>query len=365
MGRFDRQEPSSDRDTNFDAVAQKLRSTVESRVRGVVEAAVARGLAIEERARVNARKIEEESDRKSREMLAESLDAASETVDLLLRQADGVLRATESLHGELGRLIESFRSEVEPLRENLKATKEKLAGPAAEPEAEPPPVPDQQDMVTAEPAPVTQEQAPVTEEQEPAAEEQETVTAEQQPVAEAPEPVLHEQPPVAVEEPPAEVHVAAVPPQAPEPDDASREKVRRQLIRLQESGKRRADVALYLARSEGGEYDDMLDEIFGPEPPAEPEREEPAPAAEESIAPEPAEEPDAAPPPPVTPSAAPGDDRGREMVRRQLTRLRESGKRRADVEEYLVRFKRSDYKDLIDEVFEPQPSESAERLPSP
>src|SRR5690348_11757629 len=290
MGRFDRQEPSSDREKNFDAVAQKLRSTVEGRVRGVVEAAVARGLAIEERARINARKIEEESDRKSREMLAGSLDAASETVDLLLRQADGVLRATESMHVELGRLIESFRSEVEPLRENLRATKDMLAGTAGAP--------------------------PPETEEEPGAEQQ----------------------PVADEEPVTEAQ-APVEPSPPErPDDGSRDKVRRQLIRLHESGKRRADVARYLARFESSDYEDMLDEIFGPEPPPAPEseikpprpdpvaaEEQPAaPAAEAAIEPEPAtdaeapeepapaEEPDAATPSAVSPSAAPGDDRGRE-----------------------------------------------------
>src|SRR4029078_11299844 len=109
MGRFDRQEPSSDKEKNFDAVAQKLRSTVEGRVRGVVEAAVARGLAIEERGGINARKIEEESDRKSREMLAGSLDAASETVDLLLRQADRVPRATEAMRLGLVSRVDAVR----------------------------------------------------------------------------------------------------------------------------------------------------------------------------------------------------------------------------------------------------------------
>jgi len=191
-----------------------------------------------------------------------------------------------------------------------------------------------------------------------------------------------EQQPVAEEEPVTEAQAPVEPSPPEKPDDGSRDKVRRQLIRLHESGKRRADVARYLARFESSDYEDMLDEIFGPEPPPAPEpeikplRPEPVAAEEQPVAPEPAtdeapgepapaEEPDAAAPPGVSPSAAPGDDRGREMVRRQLSRLRESGKRRDEVEDYLVRFKRSDYKDLIDEVFEPQqPSEHPERLPS-
>jgi hypothetical protein len=99
MGRFDPSEtPSKSNSEGLGSGAEKLRSTVERQVRDVVEEAMARALTIEDRALSSA-----------------------------MHSVDAMREATETLEGELTKVIASFRDEIEALGAELKTAKKDLA----------------------------------------------------------------------------------------------------------------------------------------------------------------------------------------------------------------------------------------------
>src|SRR4051794_23684473 len=109
MGRFDHDEDSSEAtDEAVGAAARNLRSTIEQRVREVVEDATARAAAIEDRALARANQLEREAQSRAGDALETSIGRAEE-----------VLVATETLQAELGKVVASFREEIEALAAGL------------------------------------------------------------------------------------------------------------------------------------------------------------------------------------------------------------------------------------------------------
>ena len=246
MGRFDREENAPKMNSeDFGSVTEKLRSTVESQVREVVEEAMARALAIEDRALAKASEVEQESRRKAGEVLKESQDRASVVLDSAMDRARAMREATETLETELGKVIASFRDEIDKLTSELSNAKDDLAAPpVAAPTADPsdlespPPTPETIPL----PGPPEQPVTPAEPELPPAASE---------PPA-TPAPVSDPSPP------------SASPPSG---DDRGREAVRQQLIRLRDTGEPREAAEHYLSRFKTGDYGELLDEVFPAEEP--------------------------------------------------------------------------------------------------
>ena len=75
---------------------EKLRSTLERHVHDVVEEAMTRATAIEERANAKAAEIEREAHRKAADVLEDSRRQASDTLQSSIDRTDGVLGAIET-----------------------------------------------------------------------------------------------------------------------------------------------------------------------------------------------------------------------------------------------------------------------------
>jgi hypothetical protein len=345
VGRFDRDK------TNTDGVSapagratQRLRSTLERYAHEVVEGATARAAAIEERALVKATEIERQSQRKADEVLQESRQKASDVLERATHRAEGMLHATETLQGELVKVIASFREEIELLASELKSARGNFT--PAEPTLEPTPEPTPEPMPELTPEPMP-ELIP-----EPAPE----LIPEP-----APEPMPADQ-----EESPAETPHALEPEPAPEP--------------LAPPEPPAEEQQLTAETVEAVEPEPPELEPPAPEPPARPEpTEPPAPQWEQIASQDPqdgrgsveqservqspeasgevAEEPEVSAPSddaPVMPDA-PGLDRLASIkIRQQLVRLKESGKPRADAERYLERFHNNrEYAVVLDEIYGP------------
>jgi hypothetical protein len=259
MGRFDRDQDSPKTNSeDFGSVTEKLRSTVESQVREVVEEAMARALAIEDRALAKASEVEQESHRKAGEVLKESQDRASVVLDSAISRARAMREATETLETELGKVIASFRDEIDNLTLELSTAKDDLAAPPAAPPVEPP------------------VEAPVAEPVSEAPNLESSPTATEAPLPEPPEqpgpPIEPELPPAASEPPPSPEFAPVPTPAAsnsstPPGSDRAREAVRQQLLRLRETGEPREAAEHYLTRFKNVDYGELLDEIYGSEEP--------------------------------------------------------------------------------------------------
>jgi hypothetical protein len=272
MGRFDRDVTNSEQENAPSASAtEKLRVSVEGQVRAVVDEAMARAVAIEDRALAKASQMEQETQQKANdvlketelranEVLKESQGRAGEVLSGAIQRTDGILQATDTLEIELGKVIASFKEEIEFLRSELQTAKADLSAPprSATPEPEP--------AIQAEPP------APKPAPAEPLA------AAAPQPDSEATSPAEGEQAgapvPTGQETPPGRPSSPATPnPEAHAGDERSREMIRQQLIRLSEAGKPREDAERYLGRfKQSGDYKGMLDEIYASEEPSTPKR---------------------------------------------------------------------------------------------
>jgi hypothetical protein len=230
MGRFDRDNPESEQ-AQVAAATEKLRSTVEGQVRQVVEEAMARAFAIEDRALSKANEMQIESQRR-----------ASDALEASIGRAEGMLEAIETLQTELVKVIVSFKDEMEALRSELSDAKEGLSPEQIEEPAG--------SRIAIDPRP-PMEDVP----------------------APAPPPSFVPEPDSAVEPDehgdPTTTETPNPPPVAPsnpvlDADNGSREAIRHQLTRLRDAGKPREDAERYLVRfKQPDSYRPLLDELYG------------------------------------------------------------------------------------------------------
>jgi hypothetical protein len=135
MGRFDRDDASSGQSAAPGAKGEEqLKATVERQVRAVVEEAMARAIAIEDRAAAKARALEHETQARANELLKQSQERASEVLNVAIERAERMVEGTDTLQRELGKVIASFKEEIELLTAELQQAKANLSaagGPAA------------------------------------------------------------------------------------------------------------------------------------------------------------------------------------------------------------------------------------------
>jgi hypothetical protein len=214
VGRFERDNNDEARlPKSLGTATEDLRSTVEAEVAKIVERAQARASDIEEQALEKASRIEHGSEERAREMRQDSRDRVTQ----MLAEIDGLERV-------VGVAVSSLRAEAERLTGDIdKARTEPFDAP--DPAPSPPP--------DATHAPAATDLA-----------------------ADAPSAANGEAP----------QHEGS----ALGPDMAGeevREMIRQQLLSLAEGGRTRADAERMLMRfKQGGQYFDLLDEIYPEEP---------------------------------------------------------------------------------------------------
>jgi len=131
MGRFDRDEtPRDEADVAAETATEKLKSTIEQQVRQVVEDAMTRATAIENRAKVKADDIQREAQHRADTIVRDSQERANRALTTALERAEGMRDATETLQSELTKVIDSFRQEVDLLTSELRAAGEGPPSPA-------------------------------------------------------------------------------------------------------------------------------------------------------------------------------------------------------------------------------------------
>ena len=157
MARFEREDSDSEGVTTpSGSPTEKLRSMLERHVREVVDEAMTRATAIEERARGRAVEIEREAQQNAREVLKDSNQKASDTIQASIDRTEGVLGAIETLQSELEKVVGAFREEVQALATDLNSAKASFAPPEA-------PAPPTQAAVAPTPATEPQSDAPQAE----------------------------------------------------------------------------------------------------------------------------------------------------------------------------------------------------------
>jgi hypothetical protein len=215
MGRFDREDRPSGVPSALGTATQDLRTTVEEKLREIVEAAEARAHEIEDRALGQALEIEQESEQKARERFQSST-----------ARAEQMLTAIEEFEQEVAEAFRKLREKGEVLAMELMV--QSPGAPAAEPQ---------------------EIEHPVVE--APPAAEHEAVEAPHSEAGEAaPEETVAEAPSTVVEPSPAT------------PEDA-REGVRRRILDLFLAGEPRGEAERMLAHlDDGTSYNDLLDEVY-------------------------------------------------------------------------------------------------------
>jgi hypothetical protein len=210
VGRFDRDETGNEV-TNGDtegreettlppvpwtvgSTTEKVRSMLQRHVREIIDDAGARAAAIESRALAKANEMEQESQRKENK-IRESEESIRETLGSALQRAEAILHGTEALHAELGKVIDSFKAEIENLTTELQRARDTLTpvmpdqveSPVALPEPPPAPEPSPRPEPPPAPQPIAEEAPPAQEEpatqEEPAAQEEESEVVAQEEAA--------------------------------------------------------------------------------------------------------------------------------------------------------------------------------------
>jgi hypothetical protein len=237
LGRFDPQETKSEGPPvgpdekpsglppALGTATQDLRTTVEEKLREIVEAAEARAHEIEDRALEQALEIEQDSEQKARGRYQSSS-----------ARAEQMIAAIDAFEREVRDALRALREKGDALAVELGAQP-----PSAPPEAPEPKAPEDEAPEAKPPA-----------RQSPAAE----ASAAEAPAAEVIAATATE---VASAEP------AAKPSPTPEAatTDLVREGVRKQILDLFMAGKPRAEAERMLGRIEdGGQYIDLLDEVY-------------------------------------------------------------------------------------------------------
>jgi hypothetical protein len=129
--RFDREDANSEHapTASTASATERLKTTVEQQVRAVVEEAMARAVAIEDRALAEASQMKQESQVKVDAIIRESQERAGHVLSSALLRAEAMRDATETLQTELAKVIGSFRDEIEVLTSELKGAKDGLMAP--------------------------------------------------------------------------------------------------------------------------------------------------------------------------------------------------------------------------------------------
>jgi hypothetical protein len=268
---------SEDAATTTELTTARLRSALERHVHALVEEATARAAAIEDRARAKANEIEEAAQRRANDVLKHSERNTDDALNTSIHRAEGMLEGIEALQTELGKVIGSFKDEIEGLVSELKAANEGFSSPSRQPALRgyPTVAPEQPAPEHSEPSepsppePEASAQEPLPEPAGAEAQAEPTVQAEsplEQPQETAPEEQPAAQPTSA---PPSAPEVTE---SAPAADDRAREAIRQHLVRLRDTGSPREEAERYLKRFNNHDYDAILDDVYGPSEPAKPRR---------------------------------------------------------------------------------------------
>ena len=130
MGRFERKETSGGLPESLGTATQHLRTTVEEKLREIIEAAEARAHKIEDSALAQALEIEQDSEQKARERFQSST-----------QRAEQMVAAIDAFEREIADALSALRQKGEALAIELgaeapkaEAEAEAIEAPAAEPE---------------------------------------------------------------------------------------------------------------------------------------------------------------------------------------------------------------------------------------